>query len=98
MTKQIKIVASREEKSCEALFINAASYQGSAPFGGAFQVWDLDNCCSTDPETGQMLVDVLCQWQDDPSEEPMMTLTVHDPHPVGCSGFDGDVVARLDYA
>lgn len=59
---------------------------------------NLAKSCSTDPETGQMLVDVLCQWQDDPSEEPMMTLTVHDLYPVGCSGFDGAVVARLDYA
>ena len=54
MTKQIKIVASREVSGCDTLFIEAASYQGSAPFGGAFQVWDLDHCCSTDPETGQM--------------------------------------------
>ena len=98
MNKPIKIVASRQVSDGQALLIRSASYQGSAPFGGVFEVWDLDHCCRTDPETGGRLVDIVCHWQDDASEDPTMTLTVHDPWREGCIGFEGEVVARLDYA
>lgn len=98
MNKPIKIVASRQVSDGQALLIRSASYQGSAPFDGVFEVWDLDHCCRTDPETGGRLVDIVCHWQDDASEDPTMTLTVHDPLLEGCIGFEGEVVARLDYA
>ena len=98
MNKPIQIVASRQVSDGQALLIRSASYQGSAPFGGAFEVWDLDLCCRIDPETGERLVDVVCHWQDDASEDPTMSLTLHDPLLEGCEGFEGEVVARLDYA
>lgn len=98
MSKQIKIVATREVTDCEALLINAASYQGSEAFGGAFQVWDLDDCCWTDADTGQLVVEVICQSPEDMSEDATLLLTLHDPMPEGCSGYQGDVVARLEFA
>ncbi len=42
---------------CKALLISSASCEGSGPFGGAFEVWDLDYCSRTDPEIGERLVD-----------------------------------------
>lgn len=98
MTTPIKIVASRQVDGREVLFIQSASYQGSAPFSGAFEVFDLDTCCRTDPEDGRRLVDVVCQWQGDPTEDAMVTLELHDPVPQGCVGFVGEVVANIDYA
>lgn len=98
MTTPIKIVASRQVHGREILFIQSASYQGSAPVGGAFGVFDQDICCRTDPRDGRRLVDVVCQWQGDTTEDAMVTLELRDPVLQGCVGFAGEVVANIDYA
>ncbi len=71
---------------------------GFPGFGGAFEVWDLDDCCRTDPETGGRLVGVVSYWQGNAAEDPTLTLTLHGPFLEGGIGFEGEVVALLDYA
>jgi len=40
----------------------------------------------------------VCYWQGNAAEDPTLTLTLHDPFLEGCIGFEGEVVALLDYA
>lgn len=44
MTKAIQVVETRRADGGEQVILQSATYKGSAPFTGIFEVFDLDNC------------------------------------------------------
>lgn len=82
---------------CEALHIESARYQDSEPFSGTFRVFDLNDCCTVDPDTGKRYADVFCHWGHGCEEDEMLRLEICDPIEFGTMGWDGEVVARIAF-
>jgi hypothetical protein len=93
--KKVEILETERVQDVQALVVHAASFQGSEPFAGAFQVWDLDDLIRHDPDTGKRTVTVLCAAGDAPYHEDSMIEIELISLEVGAIGFIGDVVRRI---
>jgi hypothetical protein len=98
---KINILAQRYVDNAQVVIItSSATYRGSAPFSGAFEVWDIDECLNKHAETGKTLLSVRCQWQDEYDEDNTLELEVqylniYDLH--GIMGYEGDVIDRIGF-
>ena len=92
---KVEILETEMVQDVQALVVDAASFQGSEPFAGTFQVWDLDDLVRSDPETGKRTATVLCAAGDAPYHEDSMIEIELISLEVGVIGFDGHVVRRI---
>ena len=98
MKGNVEILETRHAQDGECIELHGATYRGSNPFDGIFQVWDLDACMHADPDTGKRAIDVICQFGTGPlDEDAVMTLVLaHEaPEPVGIVGGGIDAVVRI---
>jgi len=81
----------------QVLLVNAARFQNSPPFAGAFEVFDLDECI-TRTESGALMATVMCTSGDVPlTEESSLDIELLGLHE-GVNGFEGDVITCLSAA
>ena len=93
--KKVDILETEMVREVQAPVVHAASFQGSEPFSGTFQVWDLDDLIRFDPDTGKRTATVLCSAGDAPYHEDSMIEIELTSVEVGAIGFDGHVVRRI---
>ena len=100
MSNEVKILATRPVDDAQTVSVRSATFRGSSPFGGEFEVWDVDTCQYTDAATSKLMLMVRCQWGDDQDTDEDATLELELCEPVThcCEGFIGDVVARIGFA
>jgi hypothetical protein len=99
MNRKIQIIQTLRTQEQSVIWVNAATYKGSAPFSGAFIVPSYDNLVQTD-ELDQMYVDVICKFGDETSKESL-TLKLELPdRPMNVLILDGpeEVIAHMDWA
>lgn len=99
MSKVIRIVETRLAHGSEHVIVDAASYNGSAPFSGIFEVFDLDTCLTTDPADGRVHLTVQCQFGDQDDEDASLVLELPNGAigVIGQVGNEVEVIARLDF-
>jgi len=95
VVRKVEILETEMVQDVEALVVHAASFQGSEPFAGTFQVWDLDDLIRFDPDTGKRTATVLCAAGDSPYHEDSTIEIELISIEVGTIGFIGDVVRRI---
>ena len=93
--KKVEILETEMVQNVQALVVHAASFQGSEPFAGTFQVWDLDDLIRFDRDTGKRTATVLCAAGDAPYHEDSMIEIELISFELGAIGFVGDVVRRI---
>lgn len=100
MTKAIQIVDTRRADGGEQVILQSATYQGSAPFSGIFEVFDLDTCIHKGPDDGRTFVTVRCQFGDQNDEDADLVLEIPEGtnSVIGNIGSDVKVVKRIDFA
>ncbi len=97
MSKNI-ITEMRTVTDAQVVMIDSATFRGSEPFQGVFQVHDVDTCSHVDETTGKRLVLVRCCWEDEPDhEDAYVEIEWNDLVLNQCIGFDGEVVARMAF-
>jgi hypothetical protein len=98
MTNSIEVVAMREVSDAQVLFIKSATYKGSLPFSGAFEVGDADDCVRYDEVSKKRFVTVrCCRDNEDEHEDSNLELELADFVIESCIGFYGDVVSRIRF-
>ena len=98
MKKEIRVVSTRKVENVPAVGLASATYEGSAPFSGLFQVFDPDMTMYKNPETGRTRVPVICYFGARDGEDDCIVLEVDD---VIIHLFDhnpDDVIDRIDWA
>lgn len=95
MKTRVTISSTRKVENVQAIMINSASYKGSDPFGGVFEVWDADECVFTD-ENGRLMVSVLCSEGPLYDEDHTLDLMLHDTIPHTVIGHYGEVASTID--
>lgn len=91
----INILAFRTVNAAQTISVQSATYRGSAPFSGEFEVWDVDSCYRKDEVTGQLMVSVRCNWEQADDEDMTLELALHDVTVQDCIAYSGDVVASI---
>ena len=98
MNKTMEVLATRFVEDAQVVFIKSATYKGSLPFSGVFQVSDVDYCRRFEASAKHTIVTVQCCWSDEPEhEDSELALEVADAVSQDCVGFSGEVVARIDF-
>lgn len=83
----------KEVANAQVYVANAVSYQGSPPFCGFFETFDVDECIRYEPD-GRKFIYVDCQWEDQESEQ-YLELELHGNLVQSIVGHDGEVVSRI---
>ena len=80
----------------QAVWIHSASYLGSEPFHGVFQVHDVDDCMRANQTTGKKLVLVRCCFGNTTDhEDAYLEIESTDGVWTASIGYEGPVVARI---
>ena len=99
MSKNIIFTEMRTVADAQVVMIDSATFRGSEPFQGVFQVHDVDTCSQVDETTGKRLVLVRCCWEDEPdNEDAYLEIQLNDVVTKTSIGYHGDVVARMAFA
>lgn len=94
MTTQVLPVAFKYVTNGEVLFVNAARYQNSLPFSGAFEVFDLDYSLKQ-TEDGRLIATVNCTTEGVPlTEDSVLDIEVLG-HYEGSIGYEGEVISCI---
>ena len=98
MSKNIVFTDMRTVAEAQVVMIDSATFRGSKPFQGVFEVHDVDTCSHVDDGTGKRLVLVRCCWEDEPDhEDAYFEIEWNDFVLNQCIGYDGAVVARMAF-
>ena len=95
MKPRVTITSTRKVENVQAIMIDSASYKGSESFGGAYEVWDVDECNHTD-ENGRLMVNVLCSEGPVYDQDRTLELVLDDTIPRTVIGHYGEVASTLD--
>ena len=96
--KNIEIVETEAVSDIEALIVQAATFEGSAPFSGTFAIWDIEEMTRTDPKTGNLIASVSCAFGDRPfTEESLIEIEVIALE-ARVIGFEGEVIRHMRLA
>ena len=94
MKQTVRFTSSKTVEGVQAILIGSASYNGSQPFGGIFQVWDADECIYLD-KVGVRRVSVYCSEGPEHQEDGMLDFELHDMITNTITGHEGDVITSL---
>ena len=95
MKPRVTITSRRKVENVQAIMIDSASYKGSEPFSGVFEVWDVDECMHTDV-SGRLMVKVLCSEGPVYDEDRTLDLALHDTITHTVIGHYGEVASTID--
>ena len=99
MSKNIIFTEMRTVADVQVVMINSATFRGSEPFQGVFQVQDVDTCFRVDEKTRKRVVLVGCCWEDEPdNEDAYLEIELNDVVTKTSIGYHGDVMARMAFA
>ena len=94
MKPTVRFTSSKTVENVEAILIGAASYKGSEPFGGMFQVSDADECIYLSKD-GVRMVSVYCSKGGKYNYYDMLDFELHDIVTNAITGHAGEVVGSL---
>lgn len=99
MQKTIRAVGTREIDNGAAIELQAASYEGSAPFSGIFSIFDCDFSVYRSSEKGKLMVTVHCHVGNSNDEDDTIELEILDPFSANfIEGYSGEVIDRIERA
>ena len=94
MKPTVRFTSSKTVENVEAILIGAASYKGSEPFGGMFQVSDADECIYLSKD-GVRMVSVYCSEGSEYQEDDMLEFELHDTITNTITGYEGEIIFAL---
>jgi hypothetical protein len=96
MSTEMSIVELKNVTDAQVVWINSASFQGSKPFQGMFQVHDVDHCWRDDHDASKNLLLVRCNYGDTPDhQDAYLEFESTDLVWNTLIGYEGPVVARF---
>ena len=99
MPKTIRKVSTREMDNGAAVELQAASYEGSAPFSGIFSIFDCDFSVYRSPETGKLMVTANCHVGNSNDEDDTIELEILGTLTASfIEGYSGEVIDRIEWA
>ncbi len=99
MSKNIIFTEMRTVADVQVVMIDSATFRGSEPFRGVFQVQYVDTCFRVDETTRKRVVLVGCCWEDEPdNEDAYLEIELNDVVTKTSIGYHGDVMARMAFA
>jgi len=98
MQKTIRKVSTREMDNGAAVELQAASYEGSAPFSGIFSIFDCDLSVYQNPETGKLMVSAHCHVGNSNDEDDTIELEILGTLTANfIEGYSGDIIDRIEW-
>ena len=81
-----------------AVELQAASYEGSAPFSGIFSIFDCDLSVYQSPESGKRIVSAHCHVGNSNDEDDTIELEILGTLTANfIEGYSGDVIDRIEW-
>lgn len=91
MTTNIRPSSLKTVNDAQVLIVSDARFQNSAPFSGAFEVFDLDHCIARNND-GKLMATVNCTTADLALTEDSTLEIELQGHYESCIGFSGEVI------